>query len=161
MSAPDREPWEQKDPQKPPLGARLAIGVIRAVTGAADLFLGRRGKNKGSTTFSYGFGGPLLQRDPDADKRAFTFRVLSVQGVEGRGTAVFGQIAHGRVQAGDTVWCVTASGRRFPCLIREVERPVPASPHPAGTPAPPFCVLYVSDRGPEEFHPQDKFIIEK
>ena len=163
MSAPDREPWEQPDPreQKPPLKARLAMGVLRAVAGAADLILGRGGKKKGSTTFSYGFGGPLVTRDPDADRRAFTFQVLSVQAAEGRGTAVFGMVSHGLVQAGDTVTCVTAGGERFPCVIQAVERPVPAQPHPAGTQGPPFCVLYVSDHGPEEFHPQDKFIIEK
>ena len=137
------------------------MGVLRAVAGAADLVLGRGGKKKGSTTFSYGFGGPLVTRDPDADRRAFTFQVLSVQAAEGRGTAVFGMVSHGLVQAGDTVTCVTAGGKRFPCVIQAVERPVPAQPHPAGTQGPPFCVLYVSDHGPEEFHPQDKFIIEK
>ena len=130
MSAPDREPWEQPDPreQKPPLKARLAMGVLRAVAGAADLVLGRGGKKKGSTTFSYGFGGPLVTRDPDADRRAFTFQVLSVQAAEGRGTAVFGMVSHGLVQAGDTVTCVTAGGKRFPCVIQAVERPVPAPP---------------------------------
>ena len=81
--------------------------------------------------------------------------------MEGRGTAVFGMVSHGQVHAGDTVTCVTADGTRFPCVIQEVERPIPQGPHIGGTQPPPFCTLFVTGRGPEEFHPQDKFIIEK
>ena len=50
MTRPGKDPREDKDPweQKPPPGARLTIGVIRAVTGAADLFTRHGRKNTGS-----------------------------------------------------------------------------------------------------------------
>ena len=163
MTPPDKDPWEERDPWEPkvPLGTRLVVGLLRAAGGAADL-PGKRGRGrKGSTALSFGFGGPLITRDTCSDERVFTFRILGAQAVEGRGTAVYGMVSHGEVRAGDTVTCVTAGGRRFPCAIREVERPIPTGPHISGTQAPPFRTLFVIGRGPEEFHPQDKFIIEK
>lgn len=155
-------PGEPPEQQKAPLGTRIGLRLLSSVFGFADRAGKKRRNKKRPTVISFGFGGPLVAREICPEERRFTFCILSAASVEGRGTAVSGFWPQGEVHAGDTVTCVAADGRRFPCVIREIEPAAPPNTAPGGhsSKAPPFCTLFVSGHGPEEFHPQDKFIIE-
>ena len=157
---------EKSEEQKVPLGAKLGLGLLNIVGKAS----GRTGKNKqgkkGSTVISFGFGDPLVTREAYPEERKFTFQILSAAETDSRGVAVFGTVAQGEVHTGDTVTCVTKDGRRFSCVIREIEQAFanasPTDTARAGETAasPPFYTLFVSDHSPEDFHPHGKFIIE-
>lgn len=173
MSPPEKEPWVEEKPeqepwnQKVPLGARLAMGVLRGIGGMADLFAKRNPEKKHSTSISFGFGGPHVVRETYTQDRLFTFRILGAQAVEGKGTAVSGMAVQGEAHVGDTLTCVTTDGRRFSCELNEIQYFASNIPETytvraqQGVQRPPFCTLLVSGAGPEDFHPQDKFIIEK
>lgn len=154
-----------KNTEKVPLGVKLGFGLLNAV-GTVSSKLGKKKDKKKATVITFGSGGLRMTRDEYTRTRTFTFRIMNAGDAGVRGTAVTGTAALGEVHVGDTVTCVTADGRRFPCVIREIEQ-LFANPPGADTArasenvqSPPFYVLYVSGHGAEEFHPHDQFIME-